>query len=52
MKQKQRYLVITLAALMLAGCGLKGPLYMPTEEKSTTQQPVEQQTNTIEPTAQ
>ena len=57
MKQKQRYLVFTLVAFMLAGCGLKGPLYMPSKEQTTGQQPqgqqsVAHQTETVEPSAQ
>ena len=64
MKQKQRYLVFTLVAFMLAGCGLKGPLYMPSKEQNmpnkeqtTGQQPqgqqsVAHQTETVKPSAQ
>lgn len=43
MKQTTRYLGIALTTLMLTACGLKGPLYMPTEDKPTGQQPVDQQ---------
>lgn len=39
MKIKLRCLLMTLVALSAAGCGMKGPLYMPEEKPRVEQLP-------------
>lgn len=47
MKIKLRCFFISLAALSLVGCGLKGPLYMP-EKKTQIESSTEQAPKAVE----